>query len=1016
MSHHSIKSWITVAAFAVATFAMPFVQNTAYAAGSEHVIELKKLASGYTATMDGEDLEDFDYVWTPDPSNSAGGAYSGTAPSGNQVYIAHDIKYYPELDTSGYTKVTYDDEQEWAYYYTADGYTDYIYATLPVKGNETSPSMAQRMMHTATEASRYPVLHITEPGTYRISGTWDGQILVDPGLDDTNTDAKVRLILDGLDLYCGVAPGILFDGLYECDQDGNSGYSPSDSDVGIQVVIADGSDNTVEGTNVFRMLKTQYKSDSDQSTNSRSVQLQKKLMKYDGAFYSCQSMAITGESDGDGILNISSAYEGLNSEKHFFINGGHVNIYSYDDGINVNDDDISAFVLNDGIVRIMAGYGNEGDGIDSNGYIAVNGGTILVSANPASDSGLDSNKGTRITGGTVLASGSAMDGLDAGSKAMVLDFASEQSGNKAILVTNSDEDPLFAYDPAKDNTIAANTRGYKRLIINAPGISRGNSYNVYVGGSLTGTASDGLYDIDSITKASSVYALSCTGSGSSGSNNGPAGGEPPSGTPPTNGPDIRNTADTTGSTTAVFNMAYDTTYFTGTSVGTSATTITVGTGNESNTTYTVTFDSAGGSTVATQTVASGEKASRPSDPQRSGYTFKGWYKGYSLYDFDTAITSNITLTAKWELEEDGAGSGAEADETAADSSKPATDKTPQNSDTTASQPSSSENPAPSQTTVTAPAASRAANAYPYPGPTTVYDRESDTSGTYHTITFDSNGGSSVPNQTVLDGEFATEPAAPVKSGYTFNGWYSNGNIWNFSTMRIYSDMTFKASYTENAVRYTVKMYNDYGDPELITVTVPKGNTLDEPSVSNHGKTLDGWYLGMRSATGDSNESDGVPSNIKWNFRNDKVMKDIALIAVWKGSASSSSSSKSSSKSSSSSSARTSSTTSKSGSNGLRTIQKHTANGTSSGNKAVTSNSDTTNTGNTDTGYSSGESQDSEGKGSDVYTAKTAPTGDDTPIMPFVILTIIALWCVGVAIRSYMAERVPSEKEDGEKRQ
>ena len=63
--------------------------------------------------------------------------------------------------------------------------------------------------------------------------------------------------------------------------------------------------------------------------------------------------------------------------------------------------------------------------------------------------------------------------------------------------------------------------------------------------------------------------------------------------------------------------------------------------------YTVTFDSDGGSSVATQVVTDGEKAQEPADPTRSGYEFAGWYKGAVLFDFSMPITENITLTAHW---------------------------------------------------------------------------------------------------------------------------------------------------------------------------------------------------------------------------------------------------------------------------------------------------------------------------------------------------------------------------------
>ena len=69
--------------------------------------------------------------------------------------------------------------------------------------------------------------------------------------------------------------------------------------------------------------------------------------------------------------------------------------------------------------------------------------------------------------------------------------------------------------------------------------------------------------------------------------------------------------------------------------------------------YTVLFDSAGGSDVAAQGVASGTKASRPADPTREGYTFVNWYSDKALtrvFNFSSNVTGNVTAYAKWQAD------------------------------------------------------------------------------------------------------------------------------------------------------------------------------------------------------------------------------------------------------------------------------------------------------------------------------------------------------------------------------
>lgn len=68
--------------------------------------------------------------------------------------------------------------------------------------------------------------------------------------------------------------------------------------------------------------------------------------------------------------------------------------------------------------------------------------------------------------------------------------------------------------------------------------------------------------------------------------------------------------------------------------------------------FTVTFNSDGGTSVASQSVTEGQKATAPANPSKSGYTFVGWYNGNTKYDFNSAVTSNLTLTAKWNKNEE----------------------------------------------------------------------------------------------------------------------------------------------------------------------------------------------------------------------------------------------------------------------------------------------------------------------------------------------------------------------------
>lgn len=64
--------------------------------------------------------------------------------------------------------------------------------------------------------------------------------------------------------------------------------------------------------------------------------------------------------------------------------------------------------------------------------------------------------------------------------------------------------------------------------------------------------------------------------------------------------------------------------------------------------YTVTFQSEGGSEVASQ-IRANTPAAQPDNPTKEGHTFIGWYNGESEWDFETPVTTGLILTAKWQV-------------------------------------------------------------------------------------------------------------------------------------------------------------------------------------------------------------------------------------------------------------------------------------------------------------------------------------------------------------------------------
>lgn len=322
--------------------------------------------------------------------------------------------------------------------------------------------------HAPEEADRHTVVHITRPGVYRLQGKLSaGQIAVDLGEGaEQDPQAVVQLILDGVDITCTVAPAILFYRVYECGDTSNGTQDVDTSAAGANILLAEGSENVVSGSYVAEIYKS-----CTLSEDGTSVEDSEKLHKYDGAVYSRMSMNVNGDT---GVLRIFAENEGLDSELHLTVNGGSLYIESGNDGINTNEDDVSVTTINGGLVQInVLGTSGEGDGIDSNGYVVVNGGTVLSSSCAASgDAGLDADCGIFLHGGTVLATGNMFDRIgDSRQNYVVLEFAGQQLGGSTYTLCDSTGNPVQTWTPVNDFTY---------LVASAPELTPGD-YTLFCG-------------------------------------------------------------------------------------------------------------------------------------------------------------------------------------------------------------------------------------------------------------------------------------------------------------------------------------------------------------------------------------------------------------------------------------------------------------------------------------------------------------------------------------------------------
>ena len=252
-------------------------------------------------------------------------------------------------------------------------------------------------------------------------------------------------------------------------------------------------------------------------------------------------------------------------------------------------------------------------------------------------------------------------------------------------------------------------------------------------------------------------------------------------------------------------------------------------------TYTVTFDSQGGSAVASSTVDHGKAVEVPAEPAREGYAFTGWYTdkdATTKYDFATPVTGALTLYAGWSLNTydvtfDSQGGTAVAKSTV-DHGKPV---------------ASPADPTREGHTFTGWYTDKdTKNKYdfatPVTGALTLYAGwKIDT----YTVTFDSQGGSAVASSTVDHGKAVEVPAEPNKKGHTFTGWYTDADatsVYDFDAP-ITASVTLFAGWTVDTY---VMTFATHGGSEVASVTVAYGELLPEPAApTREHYSFAGWY-------------------------------------------------------------------------------------------------------------------------------------------------------------------------------
>lgn len=192
-------------------------------------------------------------------------------------------------------------------------------------------------------------LTVTEAGTYTLSGTWEGQVVVDAG-----DEAQVTLVLSGVGIANEAGPAVW---LKSAD--------------GVRLELAAGTTNAL--------------SDADSYAEDAEA---------DAALFSQVDLQI----DGEGTLSVTgNGADAIASKDDLVITGGTVNAFAADDGIRGKD----ALVVTGGTVNVVStqdGLKTTNEDEADRGYVLIADGTVSIEAG---EDGIDAITDVLIGGGSV---------------------------------------------------------------------------------------------------------------------------------------------------------------------------------------------------------------------------------------------------------------------------------------------------------------------------------------------------------------------------------------------------------------------------------------------------------------------------------------------------------------------------------------------------------------------------------------------------------------------------------------
>ena len=305
-------------------------------------------------------------------------------------------------------------------------------------------------------------------------------------------------------------------------------------------------------------------------------------------------------------------------------------------------------------------------------------------------------------------------------------------------------------------------------------------------------------------------------------------------------------------------------------------------------TFSIVFDTNGGSAVETQIVEYDKTVAIPANPTKDGYEFGGWYLGKDFetarkFNFATKIHGNYKLYAKWvektqqnnpddqsnitnpdNQENEGQGTQAGEDEEGGENNEGETNNEGEVSNGGGTNDEGETNESGGKTDPV--------------DPTNLEDTPEPPKPVMFKVTFETSGGTAITQVQVQDGERVAEPQTPVKEGYTFGGWYSDSSFTDDSKYdfnnAVFGNTTLYAKWTILNFTVIFVVQNDPDSPTQVSQKVNYKETVTKPSdPEKEGYIFGGWYADEELNTAynfDTLVTAPVTIYAKWTIKTFKV--------------------------------------------------------------------------------------------------------------------------------------------------